>query len=188
MPFGTFEKVKFPLPLVVVVWTGVVLMETVTPFSPALLQPMEGVICPLTVNVGVTDSVTVAVADFEVSALLVAVIVAGAVYTPAVVMVPVEAVQVTPAFEESLATVAVKVWVPAADSVAVAGVTDTLIAGGGVVVVLLVPLPPQPSTKEIAVKAAKVREIEPIVVMVVVLSNGIQQVDRRLSFSILQIR
>jgi hypothetical protein len=102
------------------------------------------------VVVGLTETpmgvrVTVAVPVLVVSVLLVAVtvaevavITAGAVYTPAEVMVPVEAVHVTPAFAESFVTVAVNVWLAPPISVAVAGLTETAIAGGAEV-------PPQPA-------------------------------------------
>ena len=63
---------------------------------------------------------------------------AGAVYTPPEVMLPVEAVQVTPLLVESFDTVAVNVCVPPPMSVTVAGDTETLIAG--------VPPPPQPAS------------------------------------------
>jgi hypothetical protein len=91
-------------------------------------------------------SVMVAVADLVVSVLLVAVTVAdvvvmtaGAVYTPADVIEPVEAVQVTPALAVSFVTVAVKVCVAPPMSVAVAGLTVTLIAGAA-------EPPPHPTT------------------------------------------
>ena len=81
-------------------------------------------------------SVTVAVLVFDVSVLLVAVTVAvvvlgideGAVYSPAAEMVPAVAVHVAPWFStESPVTVAVKVWVPLAESVTVDGLTVTAI-------------------------------------------------------------
>jgi len=78
-------------------------------------------------------SVIVAEADFVVSVLLVAVtvaevpvITAGAVYTPAEVIVPLEAVHVTPALAPSAVTVVVKVCVAPPIRVTVVGLTETL--------------------------------------------------------------
>jgi hypothetical protein len=90
-------------------------------------------------------SVTVAVAVFVVSVLLVAVMVAlaaatgvGAVYTPAEVMLPTEAVQVTPGVVvPSLVTAAVKVCVCPAARVAVPGVTLTETTAGEAELLLL---------------------------------------------------
>jgi hypothetical protein len=99
--------------------------------------------------------VTVAVADLLASALLVAVTVAdvkvmtvGAVYTPAEVTVPVDAVQVTPELAESFATVAVNVWVAPPIRVTTAGPTVTPIAGA---VGVEEPLP-QPAKRATAAK------------------------------------
>lgn len=100
-----------------------------------LAPPISVAVVGLTLTaIGV--SVTVAIADLVVSVLLVAVTVAdvvvmtaGAVYTPAEVIVPGEADQVTPALAVSFVTVAVKVCAAPAASVAVAGLTVTLIAG-----------------------------------------------------------
>jgi hypothetical protein len=119
----------------------------VTVAAKAWLAPATNV-----AGVGVTEtaigiSVIVAVAALVGSVLLVAVIVAevattgaGAVYTPAEVIEPVEAVQVTPALAESLVTVAVKVCVPPPINVADAGPIATLTAKGAGAL-LLVPLP-----------------------------------------------
>jgi len=92
--------------------------------------PVLGVVNEIEIGV----SVTVAVTDFVVSVLLVAVtvaevvvITAGAVYTPADVIVPVLAAQVTPAFAPSAVTVATNVWLAPPISVAVVGLTETLI-------------------------------------------------------------
>jgi hypothetical protein len=92
--------------------------------------------------------------------LLVAVMVAeavatgvGAVYTPAAVIAPTEADQVTPALAESFVTVAAKVCVAPAASVALAGLIATLITGAGGV---LLP-PPQPATRVNARKPAERR-------------------------------
>jgi hypothetical protein len=121
-------------------------------------------VAPATIATGVVVmatligvKVTEAVAVFVVSDLLVAVMVAavvgtgvGAVYTPPEVMVPAEAVQVTPGVEPSLVTVAVNVVVAPATMVAVVGVTATLIAGGAE------PPPNQPHpTEDIRANAAK---------------------------------
>ena len=118
----------------------------VTPaFAPSAVTVAVKVCVPLPISVTVVGltvrlmgvRVIVAEADFVVSVLLVAVtvaeavvITAGAVYTPADVTVPVEAVHVTPALAVSFETVAVNVWLAPPMSVAVAGVTATLIAGG----------------------------------------------------------
>jgi len=67
------------------------------------------------------------------------------VYTPAEVMVPGEADQVTPAFVASLATVEVKVCVAPPVRVVVMGLTVTVIAGAE---------EPQPAKRTNAVKAA----------------------------------
>jgi hypothetical protein len=100
-------------------------------------------------------TVTVAVADFVVSVLLVAItdavialVTVGAVYLPVASTVPgVELLlltdQVTPAFDESLLTVAVNCVVPPDVTVAVVGETETEI---GLLPPPEVPLllPPQP--------------------------------------------
>jgi len=81
--------------------------------------------------------VTVADASFVGSVLLVAVIVAealatgvGAVNKPLVLIDPTDAVQVTPALAESLATAAVNAWVaPATIATGLRGLMVTLMAG-----------------------------------------------------------
>lgn len=96
-----------------------------------LAPPMSVAVGGLTLTeMGV--KATAAVPDLVVSVLLVAVIVAvvvvtgvGAVYTPADVMVPTDAVHVTPALAESAVTVAANVCVAPATSVAVGGLTVT---------------------------------------------------------------
>ena len=98
----------------------------------------------------------VAVVDLVVSVLLVAVSVtvapavnaAGAVYvTPVVedalsVPAPVPMLQLTPAFDESLATLAAKTCTPLPLSDALVGLRATLIAGGGLFVGELLLLQP----------------------------------------------
>jgi hypothetical protein len=100
--------------------------------------PVVGVVNEMEIGV----SVTVAIADFVVSVLLVAVIVAevvvitaGAVYSPVELIVPVLAVQVTPALAESAVTVATNVCVAPPISVAVVGLTETLIGASVTVAV-----------------------------------------------------
>jgi hypothetical protein len=106
-------------------------------------------------------SVIVADAVFVGSDLLVAVTVAevvvtgdGAVYTPAEVMAPVEAVQVTPALAESLLIVAVNVCEAPPISVADVGLTATPITGAAV--------PPQPAKEVITRKPGRRRASRPI--------------------------
>ena len=97
---------------------------------PPTRLAVAGLIAPTLIGV----SVTVAAADLVVSVLLVAVtvaevavITAGAVYTPAEVTLPVEAVHVTPALAPSAVTVAVNVWLAPPMRVAVVGLTPKLI-------------------------------------------------------------
>ena len=103
--------------------------------------------------------VIVADMDFDESVLLVAVTVAeavvtgeGAVYTPAEVMEPTEAVQATPALAESFVSVAVNVCAAPPMSVVDVGLRETLITGTAGV-----PLPPQPARKVNARKPGRRR-------------------------------
>jgi hypothetical protein len=117
------------------------------------------------VGVSVTDigvSAIVAVADLLGSDLLVAVTVAdvavtgdGAVYTPAAVIEPAEACQVTPALAESLLTVAMKVCVAPPINVAEPGLTETAIGCG-----VCVPLPPAPPQPDNVLNTEKPRKIQ----------------------------
>ena len=66
-------------------------------------------------------------------------------------MAPVDAVQVTPALAESFVTVALKVWFAPPMRVAVAGLTETLMAGAAGV-------PPQPDSKAKAIRGKKRRK------------------------------
>jgi hypothetical protein len=102
--------------------------------------------------------VTVIVEVLEVSVLLVAVIVAdavatgvGAVYTPAELIAPTEADQLTPALAESFETVAAKVWVAPATMATGTVVMATLIAGAA-------GEPPHPTIKASAAILASIHE------------------------------
>ena len=71
-------------------------------------------------------------------------------------MAPVDAVQVTPALAESFVTVALKVWFAPPMRVAVAGLTETLMAG-----VDEVPPPPQPDSRANAIRGRRREEKKP---------------------------
>jgi hypothetical protein len=122
---------------------------------PALTNAVCGeIVTPAAAAGGLT--VTVAVADFVVSVLLVAItdavmalVTLGAVYLPVASTVPgVELLlltdQVTPAFDESLVTVAVNCAVPPEVTVAVVGETLTEIGLLPPPELVLLLLPPQP--------------------------------------------
>ena len=157
--------VREPPPLVMVQvtpWFSVASPATVAVMASVPAPAMAVGVVGIVTEIGV--SVTTAVPVLVVSVLLVAVMVAevvvtgdGAVYTPAEVMAPIEAVQVTPALAESFETVAVNVCVAPATNVAVEGVTATLIDGGAGV------LPPQPmievSTARLAKASASLRKV-----------------------------
>jgi hypothetical protein len=107
--------------------------------------------------------VTIALDVLVGSALLVAVTVAelvvtgvGAVYSPAELIAPADALQVIPALLESLATVAAKTWVPPAVSVTDPGLTETAI--GSVFCVPTPPAPPQPTNVQNIEKARKTQK------------------------------
>jgi hypothetical protein len=92
----------------------------------------------------VAVSITVAVALIEEGAVYVTLDDVEALSAPA----PEPMLQVTPAFVESLATVAVKAWVPLPLRDAVVGLILTEMEGGGGVVEPL--FPPQPTSNAIA--------------------------------------
>jgi hypothetical protein len=73
--------------------------------------------------------------------------------TPQAPALPQVTDQVTPAFAESLETVAVRAAVALVGSEVGAPVSVTDIVGGGVVVVLEVPLPPQATSDAVATQA-----------------------------------
>jgi hypothetical protein len=108
--------------------------------APVLIEPTAGVTEIEETATGAAVTVTVADEDFAGSATLVAVIVAepvfaGAVKTPAVEIVPFDAVQVTAVFVTVPCTAALKESVPLTATLAVLGetVTELTTGAGGLV-------------------------------------------------------